>query len=259
MKIKGILMFVFILFILFSTTIIAKEQTKKIKPAPGKTEDTKKEKKSIKPASSKVEDIKFEELSKIITEVTGKYQQRYKEILKEEIKPRTEFETEEEYKKRLEGASFELNKKKIQIMEEIYKKKVYYSVKEVAVELPQYNAEEQFFDIKLLTLPTIENVIYQTPEEQTNLRFVPTENGVDLMLKLKISPKEGKNLRENEKLLRENLTFTIYLSLKNDEDLNVYSVVAFSDVELYIKNKDSIKSVYRQSLRVNTPTFPKKN
>ncbi len=256
MRMKGILLLLFIMSFSIDSTILSKETGRVLKPAPGKKEEPKK---SIRPSTAETKKIKYEELSKVIKESTERYLLQYKDILKEEIKPKTEFETEEEYRKRVEGASAELNKKKIQLMGEIYRKKVYYRINENPVELPQYNAEEKYFDIKLATLPLLENVIYQPPEEETNLRFVPTEAGGDLMLRLKIPPNEGKRLRENDKNIRENLSFTIYVSLKNQEDLNIYSVVAFSEVELYVKNKDSVSSIYKQSLRINTPTFPKRD
>ncbi|MCX7958866.1 MAG: hypothetical protein N3B13_07445 [Deltaproteobacteria bacterium] len=260
MKRNGFVVFVILFIFIFSTAVVAKETTKKIRPAPGK--DAKKQeeqKKSIKPAGIKTEDIRFEDVSRVITEETGSYLSQYKEIMKEEVKPKGEFETDEAYKKRIEGESSAMNVKKIQLMESIYKKKKYFQVKDVRINLPQYNPEEQYFDIKLMTLPVLENVIYQPPEEQTNLRFVPSENGVDLYLRLKISPEKGKNLREKDKFIMGNFLFTTYLSLKSQDDLNVYCVVAFSEVEIYIKEKDSVSSVYKQSLRINTPTFPKRN
>ncbi len=258
MKRSGILIFLIILVLILNVESFAKE-TKKIRPAPGKEEKKNENKKSVKPAGVQTEEIKFEDVSKILTEMTNNYLNQYREILKEEIKPKGEFETDEAYKKRMEGASHDLNVKKIQLMETIYKRKKYYSVKNVPVVLPQYNPEEQYFDIKLMTLPLLDNVIYQPPEEQTNLRFVPSENGVDLYLKLKIPPEKGKNLREKDKFIMGDFLFTSYLSLKSQEDLNVYCVVAFSEIEIYIREKESVSSVYKQSLRINTPTFPKRD
>lgn len=257
MKIRGILVFLIIFSV--SSILFAKEEPKKIKPYVKKEETEKKTKKNINPAGAITENIKFEDMSKVVQEETGKYLNQYKDILKEEIKPKGEFETEEEYKKRIEGVSYEMNRKKSQLIEQVYKRKKYYIVKEVPISLPQYNAEEQYFDIKLITLPILENVIYQPPEEKTNLRYVPSENGLDLYLRLKIPPDTGKKVREKEKFIRGDFLFTIYLSLKSQEDLNVYSVVAFNEVEVYIKEKESISSIYKQSIRVSTPTFPKRD
>lgn len=259
-RVSKLLILIFAIF-LFNDIAIAKESSsKKIRPAVDSKEkkDEKKSKKAIKPAGIETKVIKLEDVSKIINDDATSYLEQYKSILREEIKPKSEFETEEEYKKRLEGASKEMTIKKIQVMEDIYKKKRYYSVKEIPITLPQYNPEEQFFDIKVITLPLIENVIYQPPEEQTNLRFVPSENGVDLYLKLKIPPDKGKVLRDKDKFIKADVLFTTYLSLKSQEDLNVFCVVAFSDVIVYIKEKESTSDIYKQSLRINTPTFPKR-
>lgn len=235
----------------------SKEPERKFKPAPGKEE--KKESKSVKPAGMEIREVKIDEVAKLFTEESTKQLNRYKEIMKEEIKPRSEFETEEDYRKRVEGFSQELISKKIGLMEEVYRKKIYYKISGIKVVLPRYNPEEGYFDIKLLSLPLIENVIYQPPEEETGLRLVPTENGVDLYLKLKISPDKGKELRENDKFLMVDILFTGYLSLKDPEDLNVYYVVAFGDIDLYLKLKDSTNHIYKRSLRISTPTFPKRN
>ncbi len=257
MKIRGIIVSLIIFFV--SSVIFAKEEPKKIKPYIKKEGTEKKTKQNINPAGAITENIKFEDISKVVQKETGKYLNQYKEILKEEVKPKGEFETEEEYKKRIEGVSNEMKRKKTQLIEQIYKRKQYYNIKEVPISLPQYNAEEQYFDIKLITLPILENVIYQPPEENTNLRYVPSENGLDLYLRLKIPPEAGKKIREKEKFIRGDFLFTIYLSLKSQEDLNVYSVVAFNEVELYIKENKSTSSIYKRSIRVNTPTFPKRD
>ncbi len=261
MNIKGIFLFFLSFLMVISLVVFAKDKPKKIKPVPGKTDvkETGKERKSIKPAGQDTVEMTFDEFVKLIKDEAEKSLKGYKEVLKEEIKPKSEFETEEEYKKRLEGSSRELVKKKIQIIEDYYKKRKYYKVKEVSIELPKYNAEEQVFDIKIVTLPLIENVIYQPPEEDTNLKYVPSENGIDLFLKLKIKPEEAKKLREKDKFIKADMMFTIYLSLKNQDDLNVYSVVALGDLGVYIKDKDKTENVFNKSLRVNTPTFPKRD
>ena len=240
---------------------ISKEQPKKIRPAvpdekTGKSEDKKKE---LKPAVTPIEYIKAEGISELIKKEANSQFERIKEVLKEEVKPKSEFETDEAYKKRLEGASAEMITKKIQLMEDAYKKRRLFGVKEMPLTLPQYNPEEGYFDIKIITLPLIDNVIYQPPEEETNLRFVPSENGVDLILRLKINPENARKLREKDKNLKSDIVFTIYISLKSQEDLNIYSVVAFSDISIYTKEKEQESSVYKRALRVNTPTFPKRD
>jgi len=255
---RKLLLFV-IIALLIPLVAISAESKKKIVPAVPSKGDDKGKKKEIKPATIPVEYIKLENLSEIVKKEANSHLEKVKEILKEEVKPKTEFETEETYRKRLEGASAEMITKKIQLIEEAYKKRRLFGIREMPLTLPLYNPEGQYFEIKILTLPVMDNVIYQPPEEGTNLRFVPGENGVDLILKLDIPPEKAKNLREQDKFLRGDVVFTMYLSLKSQEDLNIYTVVAFSDVNVYIKEKDKESTVYKKSLRINTPTFPKRN
>ncbi|MCX7943166.1 MAG: hypothetical protein N2746_01480 [Deltaproteobacteria bacterium] len=261
-KIKDFIGIMIILQVtLFVGVAYSKEAAKKVRPAvpidSGKAQ--KKDKKEIKPAGISIENVRLEEVSKIISETTNIYFKEYGEIVKEEVKPKDEFETEEAYRKRIEGVSREINNKKIHLIEGIYKRKKYYQLSEIPITLPQYNPEEQYFDIKLLTLPILDNVIYQPPEEQTSLRFVPSENGVDLYLRLIVPPEKGRELRGKDKFIKGDFLFTMYLSLKSQDDLTIYNVVAFSEVEVYVKEKGSLTSLYKQSLRINTPTFPKRD
>lgn len=257
---KGIFLPLFLIVLSFSVSLFSAEQPKKIKPAAGKKDSKEGKKlKSIKPAGYVMVDVKYEDFVKVIREETEQSLKDYNEILKEEISPKSEFETEEQYRKRLDGSSRDLNVKKIRMIENVYKKRKYYRITEMSVELPKYNADEQFFDIKIVTLPLIENVIFQPPEEESGLRLVPSENGIDLILRYKVNPEDARKLREKDKFIKANLLFTFYLSLKDQEDLNIYSVVALSELNIYKKEKEKIDTILTKSLRVNTPTFPKRD
>lgn len=257
---RGVFVPLFLIVLGFSVSLFSAEQPKKIRPAAGRKDSKEgKKAKGIKPAGYVVVDVKYEDFAKMIREETGRSLKDYNEILKEEISPKSEFETEEQYRKRLEGSSRDLNIKKTQIIEETYKRRKYYRIREMSVELPKYNAEEQLFDMKIVTLPLIENVIFQPPEEESGLRLVPSENGIDLILRYKVNPGIARKLREKDKFIKADLLFTSYLSLKDREDLNIYNVVALSELDVYKKEGEKTDTIFTKSLRVNTPTFPKRD